>query len=402
MASVDEHGSTFDASYARSIAAAHMGSPFDPQQHPQLSLPLDDLAPHHGSSRSLAMGPAHGSTFSTPFTLPPDHSPALLGAVESSRWTATQLPSFAPAAFSLPLSPTSPTYPPHHPLLSASTSPVIAQQLAASPTVTVGEVLGAFPSVADDATPLPAGTLAARRGFGGGFEADNVVEGPIGLTPRVKPFIAKLNHLLGNPESYQDCIVWDSTGEAFIVNANKRFCDEVLPRLFGHRNLASFTRQLNVYGFRRLSNSELMSRMDVKSQEGYSGWSHALFTRDDKSSLHLLNPRPSRARMLKKAEKHERLEHEQHEKERKAKQVAAAAASAAARAIGSSSFPTLTAPPPGYALVNDYSARRESGSSTDSASSLDSPTTPEASHLGFLWQGQPYPMPPIKSGMDGW
>ncbi|BGP70816.1 hypothetical protein NBRC10513v2_004177 [Rhodotorula toruloides] len=362
------------------------------------------------------MSPAHGSTFPAPFTLPPDHSPALLGAVESSRWTATQMPSFARAAFSFPLSPTSPTYPPHHPLLSASTSPspVIAQQLAASPTLTVGEVLGAFPSVADDATPLPARTLAARRGSSGGFEADSVVEGPIGLTPRVKPFIAKLNHLLGHPESYRDCIVWDSPGEAFIVNANKRFCDEVLPRLFGHRNLASFTRQLNVYGFRRLSNSELMSRIDVKSQEGYSGWSHSLFTRDDKSSLHLLNPRPSRARMLKKAEKQERLEHEQHEKERKAKQVAAAAASAAAHAIGSSSFPALTAPPPGYALVRNYSACRESDSSSGSASrfgfvewlgvnasSLDSPTTPEASHLGLLWQGQPYPMPPIKPGVDG-
>ncbi|GAA6052709.1 hypothetical protein NBRC10513_003438 [Rhodotorula toruloides] len=429
MASVNEHSPAFDASFARSIAAAHMDHPqqHPPPPHPQLSLSLDDLQPHQGSSRSLAMAPAHGSTFPGPFTLPPDHSPALLGAVESSRWTATQMPSFAPAAFSLPLSPTSPTYPPHLPLLSASTSPVIAQQLAASPTVTVGEVLGAFPSVADDATPLPAGTLAARRGSGGGFEADSVVEGPIGLTPRVKPFIAKLNHLLGHPESYQDCIVWDSTGEAFIVNANKRFCDEVLPRLFGHRNLASFTRQLNVrrelcastfpfseansarsqqvYGFRRLSNSELMSRIDVKSQEGYSGWSHALFTRDDKSSLHLLNPRPSRARMIKKAEKQERIEHEQHEKERKAKQVAAAAASAAAHAIGSSSFPTLTAPPPGYAIVHDYSARRESDSSTGSAStasSLDSPQTPEASHLGLLWQGQPYPMQPIKSGMDGW
>ena len=284
----------------------------------------------------------------------------------------------------------------------------------------------------------------------------SVVEGPIGLTPRVKPFIAKLNHLLGHPESYRDCIVWDSPGEAFIVNANKRFCDEVLPRLFGHRNLASFTRAFlltrlraeqcadsrssrrptqrpsrtfclhlrfseansarsqQVYGFRRLSNSELMSRIDVKSQEGYSGWSHSLFTRDDKSSLHLLNPRPSRARMLKKAEKQERLEHERHEEGGQAKKVAAAAASAAAHAIGSSSFPALTAPPPGYALVRNYSACRESDSSSGSASrfgfvewlgvnasSLDSPTTPEASHLGLLWQGQPYPMPPIKPGVDG-
>ncbi|GEM06135.1 heat shock transcription factor [Rhodotorula toruloides] len=382
-----------------------MGSPFDAehQPNPKLSLSLDDLAPHQGSSRSLAMAPQAGSAFPAPFTYPPDHSPALFGAVESSRWTATQMPSFAPAAFSLPHSPSSPSL-----LPSTNTSPVVASQLVASPTLTVGEVLGAFPSAADDPLPPPTGTLAARRGSGGGFETDSVVEGPIGLTPRVKPFIAKLNHLLGHPEIYQDCIVWDSAGEAFIVNANKRFCDEVLPRLFGHGNLASFTRQLNVYGFRRLSNSELMSRIDVKSQEGYSGWSHALFSRDDKSSLHLLNPRPSRARMLKKAEKQKRLEHEQHEKERKAKQVAAAAASAAAHAVGSSSFPTLTAPPLGHALMHDYTLRRESNSSNSStgsastASSLDSPTTPETTHLGLLWQGQPHRMPPITSGMAGW
>lgn len=151
---------------------------------------------------------------------------------------------------------------------------------------------------------------------------------------------------------------------------------------------------MQVYGFRRLSNAELMSRIDVKSQEGYSGWSHALFTRDDKSSLHLLNPRPSRARMLKKAEKQERLEHEQHEKERKAKQVAAAAASAAAHAVGSSSFPTLTAPPPGYALVHDYSRRKSDSSATSgsTASSVDSPPTPESANLDLLWQGQPHSM----------
>lgn len=235
--------------------------------HPQLALALDDVHPQHAHSPTLAMPYAAGSSYPAPYPYPPDHSPALLGAVESSRWTAAadHLPTFAPAAFSLPHSPTSPTTP-AYPLLSASTSPVVAHQLSTSPTLTVGQVLGAFPSAAaqDDSTPPPAGTLAARRRSGGGFEADvrrgwharvereltlladlrfqSVVEGPIGLTPRVKPFIAKLNHLLGHPESYQDCIVWDSTGEAFIVNANKRFCDEVLPRLFGHRNLASFTR----------------------------------------------------------------------------------------------------------------------------------------------------------------
>jgi len=35
----------------------------------------------------------------------------------------------------------------------------------------------------------------------------------------------------------------------------------------------------------------------------YSGWSHPLFRRGDTSTLTSLNPRPSRARLLKKLEK---------------------------------------------------------------------------------------------------
>ena len=73
-------------------------------------------------------------------------------------------------------------------------------------------------------------------------DPQSVVDGPIGLTPRVKPFIAKLAHLLARPETYQDCIVWDAAGEAFILNASKRLTGEVFPRLFGHGTLASFTR----------------------------------------------------------------------------------------------------------------------------------------------------------------
>ena len=70
----------------------------------------------------------------------------------------------------------------------------------------------------------------------------HVVEGPIGLAPRVKPFIAKLSHLVSQPHSFKDCVVWDSSGTSFIVSANDRFVGDVLPRLFGHSNMASFTR----------------------------------------------------------------------------------------------------------------------------------------------------------------
>ncbi|GAA5907733.1 hypothetical protein JCM8208_005502 [Rhodotorula glutinis] len=179
---------------------------------------------------------------------------------------------------------------------------------AAPAALTVGEVLSLSSASFDDDGQRPFAPLASQAGPDGGFETEHVVEGPIGLAPRVKPFIAKLSHLLSQPHNFQDCVVWDSSGTSFIVSANDRFVGDVLPRLFGHGNTASFTRQLNVYGFRRLSAAELVARVDIDSTDGYSAWSHPDFTRDDKSTLHRMTPRPSRARQLKKAKK-QALEH---------------------------------------------------------------------------------------------
>jgi len=67
--------------------------------------------------------------------------------------------------------------------------------------------------------------------------------------------------------------------------------------------LTPHTHRTQVYGFRRLSAAELVARVDIDTADGFSAWSHPDFTRDDKSTLHRLTPRPSRARQLKKAKK---------------------------------------------------------------------------------------------------
>ncbi|GAA5922856.1 hypothetical protein JCM1841_003763 [Sporobolomyces salmonicolor] len=123
------------------------------------------------------------------------------------------------------------------------------------------------------------------------------------LSPNIKPFIGKLVHLLARPDLFADVVMWCPDGMAFIVNANDHFRDKVLPDLFGHGNFASFTRQLNVYSFTRMSTTDLIARVDVGSMPAASAWHHPLFRRDDPSALHLLSPRPSRARLAKRAEK---------------------------------------------------------------------------------------------------
>lgn len=91
-------------------------------------------------------------------------------------------------------------------------------------------------------------------------------DGASGLSSnaRLKPFIEKLFNILAQPAAFRDCLVWDESGTAFIVShANPRLLQQVLPDAFGHSNLHSFTRQLNIYGFTRCTSAELLSKLDV-------------------------------------------------------------------------------------------------------------------------------------------
>ncbi|BGP04540.1 hypothetical protein JCM10049v2_000342 [Rhodotorula toruloides] len=125
------------------------------------------------------------------------------------------------------------------------------------------------------------------------------------LPPEIKPFVQKLYNLLADPQLYQDVILWNHTGDAFFVAHNDRFINEVLPASFGHQNIHSFTRQLNVYSFQRMTVAQLRAGLDLEGRVSsqYSGWSHPNFRRGGATSLHLLAPRPSRARIMRKLEK---------------------------------------------------------------------------------------------------
>ncbi|GAA5910104.1 hypothetical protein JCM6882_006517 [Rhodosporidiobolus microsporus] len=265
---------------------------------------------------------------------PRNHSGHLSSAIESALWTG-DLPSLglgegAPASEAAAVPSTLPTFPGWS---SALTHPPAPFSPLSSSALTVGQTLAAVPPAPPSSGPAPkqtalpaAGTLAARGGSAGGFNTDHLVGAPTGMQSRVKPFIQKLSHLLSRPDVYADCLSWDSAGTAFVIHHCKRLHSDVLPRMFSHSNSASFTRQLNVSSFlssytaplhllcpsRSLSSSplsmasgatELTARVDLADLQGYSGWIHDGFRKGDKASLHLLVPRPSRARLAAKEEK---------------------------------------------------------------------------------------------------
>ena len=71
----------------------------------------------------------------------------------------------------------------------------------------------------------------------------------------ITAFLAKLWALV-NDQSCDDLIAWDVSGASFHVYDQSRFAREILPRYFKHNNFASFIRQLNMYGFRKISTIE--------------------------------------------------------------------------------------------------------------------------------------------------
>merc|ERR1719322_37537 len=67
-------------------------------------------------------------------------------------------------------------------------------------------------------------------------------------------FLLKLISLLDAPE-YKKYVSWEKEGKSFIIHDQANFSKIVLPKYFKHNKFASFVRQLNMYGFRKLPTS---------------------------------------------------------------------------------------------------------------------------------------------------
>ena len=85
--------------------------------------------------------------------------------------------------------------------------------------------------------------------------ADSRVEATV---RRAAPFIQSLYDLLLSPPGVSFCedtdslLSWSQSGEQVVFHDSERFASEICPKLFRHNKWASFTRLLNMYGFRKI------------------------------------------------------------------------------------------------------------------------------------------------------
>lgn len=65
-------------------------------------------------------------------------------------------------------------------------------------------------------------------------------------------FPIKLHSILSNPR-LSHIISWLPHGRSWRINNHKEFEQKIIPRYFRHRNLSSFMRQVNGWGFHRIT-----------------------------------------------------------------------------------------------------------------------------------------------------
>ncbi|XP_068146584.1 heat shock factor protein isoform X1 [Drosophila tropicalis] len=73
--------------------------------------------------------------------------------------------------------------------------------------------------------------------------------------PGVPAFLAKLWRLVDDAET-DNLICWNKDGSSFIIQNQAQFAHDLLPLNYKHNNMASFIRQLNMYGFHKITSIE--------------------------------------------------------------------------------------------------------------------------------------------------
>ncbi|NWV37219.1 HSF2 protein, partial [Grantiella picta] len=114
-------------------------------------------------------------------------------------------------------------------------------------------------------------------------------------SPGVPAFLSKLWALLGETPSNQ-LITWSQNGKSFLVLDEQRFAKEILPKYFKHNNMASFVRQLNMYGFRKVVHVDTGIFKLERERDGPVEFRHAYFRQGREDLLEHIKRKASSSR----------------------------------------------------------------------------------------------------------
>jgi hypothetical protein len=84
------------------------------------------------------------------------------------------------------------------------------------------------------------------------LQASSLIAQSMSITSKEPTFPVKLHLILSNPE-FEDIIAWLPHGRSWRILQQKAFEDRVIPLYFRHGRYSSFARQVNGWGFGRVT-----------------------------------------------------------------------------------------------------------------------------------------------------
>ncbi|XP_076873979.1 heat shock factor protein 2 [Brachyhypopomus gauderio] len=109
----------------------------------------------------------------------------------------------------------------------------------------------------------------------------------------VPAFLTKLWTLVEDSDT-NEFICWSQEGNSFLVLNEQRFAKEILPKFFKHNNMASFVRQLNMYGFRKVMHVD--TGVVKQERDGPVEFQHPYFKHGQDDLLEHIKRKVSNAR----------------------------------------------------------------------------------------------------------